>query len=243
MLKRRTGLKLSPPGAHARFFAATAPGALPAIPAAFGYTPDIQAKIAPNAWGMLANDSYGDCTIAGPMHAIMYRSALAGTRAIFTALDALDDYKAVIGIPFIDEGCDMTTVAAYWQSTGMRDYQDNRYKIAAWASIQGSDAEKPDLQHVYACAYLFGAAGIGIMVPDSADDQFEAGETWDVSAPTSGEYHFVPVIAKGPQGLGIVTWGQFTWLSERFFAFQCKEALAYLPTANDPNAALFAAAT
>jgi len=203
--------------------------ALPPTPAVFGHQNLVPAK----GWGMLGNDQCGNCTIAGPMHVEMLWNAVAGRRVRFTPLDAVDDYGSVSGYvpgnPLTDLGCDMVTVAKYWQATGMRDCADTRHRIGASLSIDGSAAGAPNLSHVYLSAYLFGAAGIGITLPQSADDQFTKGEPWtDVGSASTGEYHFVPVIARGPLGLGFVTWGEFCWMSEGFFQTNCREALVYL---------------
>lgn len=249
LLRNRTGLKRAPPGAHTRFFArAASPAALPPLPAEFGR------DLFPNGWGMLGNATAGDCTIAGLMHAIMDWRKLAGKTVHFTELDALDDYSAVLklsgqrqgyvaGDPSTDTGCDMVTVAQYVKETGLRDYTDTRYKVADFASIAGSDQGNPALDHVYRCAYLFGACGIGIALSNANEDQFERGEAWTPDN-SADDYHFVPVIARGRQGLGIVTWGKGPdwpgcWLSEAFFQQNCREAIAYLQDASDPHANLF----
>ncbi len=229
MLKHRCGLRLAPPGAHVNFFARdVAPAALPPVPAVFGHQSLIPAK----GWGMLANDEVGDCTIAGPMHVEMLWNKIAGRSVRFTALDALDDYSAnsgyVQGNPLTDVGCDMVAVAKYWQAAGMRDCTVQRHKIAAWLSV-----DPKNLQHIYLAAYLFGAVGLGITVPDSVDAQFENGRTWSVVADaTDGDYHFVPAIARGPQGIGFVTWGQFCWMTEQFLKTYCSEAVVYLTQEN-----------
>jgi len=252
LLRHRTGLKRAPIEAHARVFARTvAPAALPPVPAAFG------SDLFPDAWGMLGNATAGDCTIAGMMHAMMDWRKLAGQMLRFTDLDAFDDYSAVLKLsgqpqgylpsdPSTDTGCDMVTVAQYARETGMRDCTDTRYKVADFASIEGSDRGKPDLDHVYCCAYLFGACGIGIALSDGNEDQFERGETWTPDS-NANEYHFVPVVARGPRGIGFVTWGKGPdwpgcWMSEDFFQQNCREAIAYLQNASDPNANLFAEA-
>ena len=252
LLRHRTGLKRAPPAAHSRLFAcAPSPVALPPAPAQFGNDPF------PDGWGMLGNAGAGDCTIAGLMHAIMDWRKLNGQTVDFTELDALDDYSAVLklsgqpqgyvpGDPSTDTGCDMMEVAHYAKQTGLRDRTDTRYKIANFASIEGSDRGDPVLAHVYCCAYLFGACGIGVALSDANEEQFERGETWTPDR-SADEYHFVPVVARGPQGLGIVTWGKGPdwpgcWLSENFFQQNCREAIAYLHDASDPNASLFAEA-
>ena len=216
------------------------PAVLPPIPATFG------SDLFPNGWGMNGNDNYGDCTVAGAEHIVMAWLKAKGTTTHFTDIDALDDYENfgyVPSKPETDQGADMISVAEFWRTTGMRDWRAVRYKIAGYASIEGSEAGAPELNHVYQCAFLFGACGIGINLPANAETQFDNNETWTIvpDAPSDG-YHYVPVIGRGPQGLLFVTWGKACWMSEDFFRANCKEALAYLPTADDPNANLFAEA-
>ena len=237
LLRHCTGLVRAAPEKHERFFAAAA-FPLPPPPAAFG------SDLFPQGWGMLGNNFLGDCTIAGPMHAVMLWLKRAGQSVRFTTLDAQDDYQNfgyIPGKPNTDNGADMVTVAQFWQATGFRDCTDARHKIAAYASIEGSDVGKPDLGHVYQCASLFGAVGIGIAMAQENEAQFDRGETWTPQL-DSDEYHFVPIIGRGPQGLLFVTWGKACWMSEAFFEANCKEALAYLPSANDPNTNLFSSA-
>lgn len=243
-MKYFSGLNRSPPDAHASFFALSVPSEeLPTIPSTFGRY-DL---IPQNGWGMLGNDMAGNCPFAGADHCLMFWNKMAGRDELrFTTRDALDDYGLcsgyVLGNPATDNGTDIITAARYWQTIGMRDWTDKRYKIAAYLSIQGSDIGAPDLNHVYLSAYLFGAAGIGIKLPESVIPQFEAGETWTVvpDAKDKGQFHYVPVVARGPLGLGVVSWGQFCWMSEEFFKANCEEAMAYLRDMNDPNANLFA---
>jgi hypothetical protein len=252
LLRHRTGLKRAPPQAHSRFFArAVPPAALPIVPAEFG------GDLFPAGWGMLGNATAGDCTIAGLMHAMMDWQKRAGRTVHFTELDALDDYGAVLKLsgqpqgyvpanPATDTGCDMVTVAQYATRIGLRDCADARYKIADFASIAGPDRGNPALDHVYRSAYLFGACGIGIALSAANEDQFERGDTWTPDGHANA-YHFVPVVARGRQGLGIVTWGRGPgwsgcWLSEDFFQQNCREAIAYLHDASDRNAKFFAEA-
>ena len=236
----RTGLKRAAPVAHVNCFAPLLTIPLPPVPAEFG------SDLFPSGWGMLGNDEIGDCTIAGAEHIIMAWLKAKGTTTHFTDVDALEDYENfgyVPGKPQTDQGADMISVAQFWQSTGMRDWRATRYKIAAYASIEGSDVSAPNLDHVYQCAYLFGACGIGINLPDNAETQFDNNETWTVEPDAQSDgYHFVPIIGRGANGLLFVTWGKACWMSEEFFRVNCKEGVAYLPTANDQNANLFAVA-
>jgi hypothetical protein len=207
--------------------------ALPDIPKNFG-NPNVLPR---DNWGMLANDKCGDCGIAGPMHIEMCWD-VSNT---FTASDAVSDYGAISGYPRHDPGTNMMVVGSYWQNTGLRSSKFWRHKIAAYRSIQGSNAGQPNLDHVTMCTYLFGAVGIGIICPDSVTKQFYEHRIWEPvdGAKDTKEFHFVAVVCRQDDLLGIVSWGRLCWMTQSFFTTYCKEATAYLRNASDSHAVLF----
>lgn len=214
------GLKRSPEPPSLRFGAYLIPKKLPPIPATFG-----RANLFPkNGWLMLANDSYGDCTVAGAMHAIMAWNKL-GERHVprFTDLDAKDDYFTITGGQ--DTGADMVAVAKYWQRTGFRDAKVNRHRIAAYLA---GDPTKPE--NIAAGCYLFGVVGWGVEVPSSAQDQFTEGVPWDpVPGDTIEGYHFVPQIDRLPNGNDlIVTWGAAQEVTPKWRQAYLQEVVYYI---------------
>lgn len=222
-VKYKTGLKPSAEPPRLRFGAYFNATALPPIPEVFGHY-DV---IAPTSWLILGNASYSDCTIAGAMHATMLWNRIANRQVTFTEADALDDYRDacgyIIGDPSTDNGGDMVTVAKYWRDVGMRDDTGARHKIAAYLQIDAAN-----LDHVDAACYLFGAIGLGVSLPDSAETQFDHGQPWHlVVNDLATDYHYVPCVGKAINRK-VVTWGALQDAEEPWLVTNLKEAIAYI---------------
>lgn len=178
--------------------------------------------------GMLGNDQYGNCVLAGGDHEHIDWSIEGGTSAVFTAKTALADYAAITGFnpkdPSSDQGTDMQVAASYRRKTGLIDANGKRHKIAAYLAIAAGDADE-----LKQAAYLFGACGVGIQFPSSAMDQFNAGKTWTVvRGGTIEGGHYVPAVGYDHQYVYVVTWGKLQRMSWAFFAKYCDEAIAYI---------------
>ena len=67
--------------------------------------------------------------------------------------------------------------------------------------------------------YLFGVAGIGIKFPNTAMDQFNAGNVWDVTKNAKIEGgHYIPGVGRDAKGnIVIVTWGKIQLMTPRFY--------------------------
>jgi len=108
-------------------------------PAVFGHASLI------SDWGMLANDSLGNCTIAGPMHQLMVAMACSGRKINFTDSEAIGVYSAVgdydprqtqpDGSNPTDNGCDMVDVAKQLLKVGFPDQQGDILKINSFARV------------------------------------------------------------------------------------------------------------
>jgi hypothetical protein len=200
--------------------------ALPPLPAVFGH----DALIGADNWQMLANDRYGDCVWAGAAHETMMLAREAGKIVSFTDGGVLSDYAAVTGFdpqePETDQGTDMTDAAEYRRKTGVVDASANRHVIAAYLAL-----EPGNLIHLYLASYLFGAVGIGLRLPESAFDQTDAGQPWDVVANSrNAGGHYVPLLGRRAHGLHVVTWGALQVMTEAFLKTYCDEAIAYVST-------------
>lgn len=192
--------------------------ALPPLPPIFGCT-----ITPPAGWGMDANDEVGDCVIAGFNHSdMLWRVATARAVPPFTDASALADYSRALvatgGSPYdpsdpsTDTGLDMQAAADWWRTTGITDAAGHKHKIRAYAAVE-------TVQELLYAAFLFGAAGLGVNLPDTAEEQFAAGHAWDdVTSPSTGG-HFIPVIGRNTNGnLVIVTWGKTHELTPQFAA-------------------------
>lgn len=162
----------------------------------------------PIDYGMLANDSVGDCVIAGHYHLRMNWRAVAqaGNPLTVTDQQALTDYSAITGYnpadPNTDQGTNMTDALAY--------YKD-----------QYATLDLQNVEQVKASIFLFGGVLIGFNVPQSMVDQLNAGQDPDWSySPTdkaSGEGHCVMPIGYGRDGLALISWGKIYRTSWEFW--------------------------
>lgn len=203
---------------------------LPIPPHAFGHE-----ALVPS-WGMLANgpdDSepditpVGDCVIAGGLHETMLWNAEAGTSVHVDSKAAIANYSAITGYnpddPNSDRGTDMEHAARYRRRTGLIDADGKRHKIGAYLALRPGDVNQ-----LWTALYCFGAVGIGLQLPESAEQQFEAGHVLDYvpGSPIAGGHYVSAVARRG--FIGIVTWGRIAWMTPRFLQEYCDEAIVYL---------------
>lgn len=203
--------------------AAYLPATLPPIPASADY----YSKAQPSGnWGMMLNDSLGDCTCAAAGHLIEAWTGNAGGLVVPPDSAILAAYEGACGYtpadPSTDQGGVEVNVLNYWRATGIAGH-----KIGAYAAVDPANQA-----HVQAGAYLFGGLYIGVALPVSAQGQ----ATWDVvgdgqtgdSAPGSWGGHAVPVVGFDAGGLWIVTWGELMRVTWAFWAAYVDEAYAII---------------
>ena len=199
--------------------------ALPRPPAVYGHQLGTH-------WGMLANDQYGDCVWAGAAHEhMMWTRIGVAPDAAFTSPNVLADYSAVTGFnpakPDSDQGTDMQEAASYRRKVGIIDKDGVRHKIDAYLGINPKNVSRLAI-----ASYLFGAVGVGIQVPDSCEDQFDAGKPWTVvpdSQIVGG--HYVPLVGRNRNGhFLVVTWGRLHAVTPDFLKTYADEAVMYLTT-------------
>lgn len=188
-------------------------------------------------WGMLGNDQYGDCVLAGACHEHMLLTARGSSYdkpAPFTSKEALAAYTAITGFDpndsSTDQGTNVHDAMSYRRKTGITDEAGQAHTILAYLSL-----DTGDLQQVWQALYLFECVGIGIRFPRSAMDQFNARQPWSVvkGSPIEGG-HYVPLVSR--QGddsahkgqMRCVTWGQLQALTDDFYRENCDEAWAFV---------------
>ncbi|HUY26572.1 MAG TPA: hypothetical protein VMV27_04055 [Candidatus Binataceae bacterium] len=170
-------------------------------------------------WGMEGNDQYGDCTCADESHLVMLRTANAGKMITPTAAQTLALYSAITGfnpdVPSSDQGADMETVCEFLEKTGYLGV-----KNAGHATI-----DPANIAHLKWAVQIFGGVKLGIQLPQSAMDQFNAGNEWDVVAgsPLIGG-HDVPITHYDGSLYYIATWGKGVQpMTPAFLAAYCDE--------------------
>jgi hypothetical protein len=195
--------------------------ALPPIPKDFGH----EEWNPPIAWGVLGNNQYGDCVVAGGAHEHMLWNRMAGRNLTFNTSDVLADFQSITGQPpSATVGADMQQAASYRLKTGLLGADGRRHKIAAYLEISPGN-----LKELYAAMYLFGACGIGFRFPNTAFDQFRQHQSWHLVSGMSfdGSGHYVPCFALR-SNIVCVSWGRFVAMRPSFFSALCDEAVAYV---------------
>ncbi|MFE8944490.1 hypothetical protein [Streptomyces sp. NPDC007856] len=175
-------------------------------------------------WPMYGNDTIGDCTCAGVGHLVNQLTFYgSGAEKLPAEKSVIGMYSAITGYtpadPDSDTGAYCQDVLGYWRKTGLEGH-----KITAYASLDVSS-----LTEVKQAIALFGTVYVGLTVPDSAMDQFNAGKTWDVvkgAKPEGG--HCIIVGAYGSGKFGLVTWGTETQMTEAFWRTYVDEAWVVL---------------
>jgi hypothetical protein len=181
-------------------------------------------KVPESEWGMYGNDTAGDCTCASKAHQMMLMTAHTGTMFVPDPQEVMNAYIALTGYDPAtgsnDTGCAMTDVLEYWKNTGIAGH-----KIQGWAQI-----DQTNIGEVKIAMYLFGAVDIGVQFPNSAMDQFNAGEAWSVLADDGGidGGHDVPLFGYGAEGDSCVTWGKRQEMTWEWFSKYCDEAYAVI---------------
>jgi hypothetical protein len=164
---------------------------------------------------MLANDTLGDCTLAGICHFFMVAAANNGKQIQFDPAVISKIYLSLTGGQ--DTGLQLLDVLKYAFNTGIPDTAGTVHRIGAYAQ-----ANILDLQEVMAVINLFGPMYSGVALPNTCKDQV----VWDVTdpsltgdaAPDSWGSHCVPISDYADFGKGCITWGELMEMTKTFFA-------------------------
>ena len=195
---------------------------LPAAPASV----DWGARV--TEWLMLGNDEAGDCTCAAVGHGEMDFTSNASTEFAPATDDVLAMYSAITGydpdaVPDVDgnnptdTGADMVTVLDYWRKTGLCGRT-----IAAYAEI-----DIANIEHLKLAIALLGGADLGVQLPQSAMDAFNAGQDWsDVMDQNILGGHAVWAVGYDTTGVFLITWGKVVHATWDWFATYADEAFA-----------------
>ena len=175
---------------------------------------------------VFANDRVGDCVIAGRAHQTL-RFELVERHAVIKITDSevLKEYFLETGGP--DTGLIVLESLKRWRKRGWIAAGD-RYFITAFAEI---DRSAPG--EVKRTVFTDLGVGLGVSLPVSAQNEFEAGKPWATTTgpgSSAGSWggHYVYVTGYTALGPTCVTWGRKQRMSWRFFGKYCDEAYAII---------------
>lgn len=175
---------------------------------------------------MLANDIAADCVQAGAAHETMLAVAESGRGVpVFTNTTVLSDYRAVNPDDTrYEDGTDVQQYAAYRQKIGIVDGAGIRHKIDVYAALRAGD-----LAQLALATFLFGAVGVGVSLPDDAEQQFDNGEVWTVMDTPGGGGHYIPCIGRNSHGNFLfVTWGRLQAATPAWVQTYMDEGVAFI---------------
>lgn len=162
----------------------------------------------------------GCCVFSGGDHEHMLATKLgAPPTADFNGATAIADYSAVTGYIIGDDSTDQGTYVRdamkFRRSTGLIDAAGARHKIGAYVSINPKD-----FYELLLATYVFTAVGIGFEFPETAWEQTDNGEPWDVvdeNASIDGGHYVCTVGRAGKDTVGVVTWGKRQAMTRAFY--------------------------
>ncbi len=216
-----------------RYLNQFAPGTLPPVQPAVAWS-----KAVTVPWGMMHNDTVGDCTLATAGHMAMTWTANAqGKAKVIPDAAILKGYEDVTAqenggqgydpqTGANDNGCVVLDVLNYWRKTGV-----GGDTIMAYAKV---DLAKPD--EVRQAIALFGGVYLGVDLPLTAQAQTGPGKFWGVpptgakgdGAPGAWGGHAIPSVDYDPHGLTVVTWGALQRMTWNFLKVYGGEAYAII---------------
>lgn len=156
---------------------------------------------------MYLNDQLGDCTCAGIGHCIgCWTKYAQGQEVIFpdSVIEGLysDAAGYVPGDPSTDNGATLQQILTYVHRHGIGGHY-----VDAFAQIRDTSA-----RGLSTALKLFGSVYVGVNLPQSAEDQFNAGEPWTVvkGSPIAGG-HCITLqgFIAGRDSMRWATWGAF----------------------------------
>lgn len=186
-----------------------------AVPAVVDYASEVV------SWPMYGNDQLGDCTAACAGHQIQAWTRYTGAEVAVPQDDIIQLYSAVSGYDpstgANDNGAVIQDVLTYWRKSGV---PVAGHRILAFAQLK-------DLSQVKQALYVFGSVYLGVNVPSSAMDQFDADQPWTVvqGSPIEGG-HAIPLqyAGTGACPYQVVTWAKLQGMDQEWLDTYCEEA-------------------
>jgi hypothetical protein len=187
------------------------------------------------AWGMMMNDTLGDCTIAACGHALQVFTGGGITEPDATIESYYSKWCGYVpGNPSTDNGGVELDVLNNWKAQGFDGHV-----------LEGFVQPQPgNLSHIMHSIAEFGGVYIGFQVPNSAMTQFQNGQVWDVVANDGGiagghavfcpAYHTMDPTYSRETTITAITWGQKQKMTVAFWEKYCDESHTLLASAWQP---------
>jgi len=172
-------------------------------------------------WGILGNDTHGDCTFAGIVHARMANATVLGiTEAFPTDADVVNAYLSYTGGQ--DAGAVEADLLKFWQNNNLFGS-----KLSAFAPTDHADLD--ELRSVIA---NFGLVYIGVKLPVTFQQQFIQNQPWDLTGtPADNQIeggHCIILVGYDKDYAECITWGKVQKVTWRWLQSYMEESWALI---------------
>ena len=179
---------------------------------------------------MFANDTLGDCVIAGRAHqTLRFEDIEQGSILMIKDADVTKEYFKETGGP--DSGLVVLDSLKLWQSKGWK-VGAKTYKIRAFSTVDFKNH-----QQVKQAIFSDVGIGLGVQLPLAAQAQIQSGQPWAVTTgpkakPGSWGGHYIFVPGYTELGPVCVTWGRKQQMTWAWLNKYCDEAYAIFDATN-----------
>jgi hypothetical protein len=173
------------------------------------------------SYPMACNDRLGDCVIAGVVHTDQASAAQTREPWTYPGDPAVQtEYFGLTGGQ--DTGLVETRVLQLWHQSGLFGH-----RLAAFAPLAVKHT-----QAIKQSTWLCGAVYMGVLIPAPAQQQFAAGQPWDLTGtPADSEIeggHCIVYAGYNATGPIAITWGVLQQVTWRWHLTYAEEAYAVI---------------
>jgi hypothetical protein len=174
-------------------------------------------KLYTGTWGVMGNNSYGNCVICTPAHTIMgMQAAESGIQTPISDADVISLSRKMGAM----NGYNILDRLKYWKATGMWGH-----RIWAYGSVDIRDTEA-----VRKAINTLGMLDIGVNLPDA----WRGADVWGVGpgrkySPGSWGRHSVPFLGYDSNYLYAISWGEvipMTWEALQKYVDECYSVIS-----------------
>jgi hypothetical protein len=178
---------------------------------------------------MFGNNNAKNCVIAGRAHqTLRFEMAEQNVLIHITNEDVEREYRKEADAE--NNEIKLLDSLNLWWKRGW-EAAGQHFKIKGYGEIK----DRTNREAIKRAIYVNMGVGLGFLLPDSALEQFKAGQPWEVTRDLPGNTHYVYVSGYTTLGPVCVTWGRKQPMSWEFVTAYSDEAYAIFDALDTPR--------